>query len=427
MNENQPPILSPNINPPPPIFPTTPAKSHSGLIIKIIIGVILIILIGSGVALGTRIWDPLWNPFRPEPEEVIEEMLTKMKEVKTLHSGVKVEFAATDEKLKSEMQMSMNFSSDSDITDSKNPKTAVDFDLTITTTTQGKPAEEISIAEESRIIGKTSYLKLDDLGLPSSLEFTLMMLGIDKSKILGQWIKIDKEALENLGVETQEPDLLEKEQKELGERILNLFKEKKVYYVREELPDEKIEEKKAYHYLLALDRAKIKEIIPELFEIIMEFSGKEMPEAGEFGTAFVAGGIAESVDKFLEKIGGINIDIWIGKKDELLYKTRIEKEIDVSEFSEGAEGKAIIKIDLNFSNFNKPVKIEAPENFIELEKILPPMPFFQPSLPNGVPQMPPTKPEGMPSTKYPYEQPFGQEIVYLLQASLLEILSGLLK
>ena len=417
MDEIQTPISGPGLG------SVATAKDGLGLIIKIIIGVILIILIGSGVALGTRVWDPLWSPFRPEPEEVIGEMLTKMKEVKTLHFGVKGEFEVTDEKLKSEAQISINFSSDSDITDSKNPKAVVDFDFTITTTTQGKPAEEISIPGESRTIGKDSYLKLDVLGLPSDLEFTLMMLGIDKSKILGQWIKIDKEALENLGVETQEPDLLEKEQKELGEKILNLFKEKKVYYVREELPDEKIEEKKAYHYLLVLDRAKIKEIIPELFEIIMEFSEKEMPEAGEFGTAFVAGGVAESVDKFLEKIGGIDIDIWIGKKDELLYKIRIEKEIDVSKFSEGAKGKMTVKLDMEFSSFNKPVMIEEPESFIGLEELISPLMEMIPAMPGTYPMMPEEMPSG-----YPYEQPLiQQETSYLLQASLLKILSGLLK
>lgn len=403
----------PEMSPTSSFVSATPSKGPLRLIIKIVVGVVVILMVGIGVALGTRIWDPLWNPFRPEPEEVMEKMATKMKELKTIHSEVKIEFKMIDEKLKQGMQISVSLNSDSDVTDPKNSKEAVNFSFEMT----NLKAENLLLGGENRITGDTSYLKLDTIEISSEFVPLLMMFGIDLSKIQGQWIKLDKEVLESLTGRASGPEVSEEEQEKLREKLLRLFKEKKVYYVKEELPDQKIEGKKAYHYVLALDREKIKEVIPELFKITTESSKEEIP-VGEFGTAFMAGGIAESIDRFLEKIGGIDIEVWIGKKDGLLYKAKLEKEIDASKIEKGAKGKMIIKVNVEFSNFNEPTTIEAPKDFIEAKDLIPvtPSPFFPTtsSYPDSY------------QPNFPYNQPIMQkDSPYLLQASLLRVLLGL--
>ncbi|MDP2910359.1 MAG: hypothetical protein Q8N58_01045, partial [bacterium] len=69
MNEEN---ITQNIGPISPIKPKTPFKINKMLIIKIGIAAVVGVLVLTGVALAARIWDPVWNPFRPEPEEVME-------------------------------------------------------------------------------------------------------------------------------------------------------------------------------------------------------------------------------------------------------------------------------------------------------------------------------------------------------------------
>jgi hypothetical protein len=64
----------------------------------IILGGIIILAGGIGTLFYLRIFDPLWNPFRPEPEEVILKMEKKMKDLKTWHSDLKGELKIENKK-----------------------------------------------------------------------------------------------------------------------------------------------------------------------------------------------------------------------------------------------------------------------------------------------------------------------------------------
>ncbi len=85
--------------------------------------------------------------------------------------------------------------------------------------------------------------------------------------------------MENLGL-AKEPDLSKEQQEKIREEVKKLFKEKKVYNVKKKMPDEEIAGKKTYHYLLSLDREKIKEVTPELFSIMEESSGGIFSRSG---------------------------------------------------------------------------------------------------------------------------------------------------
>lgn len=549
MDETQIPINSPNITPTSPIISTTPSKSPLALIIKIIAGVVGVIIVGGGVSLAIRIWDPLWNPFRANPEKVIEKMVTKMKEVKIVHSEMKIELAQK-QGAEEVFKLLIVSNSDSDNTDPENPKSAVDFDITI---------DEFFIAGESRTIDETSYFKIDSLDIPSQsdLEVMLMTFGIDLSEVKNQWIKYDQESYlksmfgEMYTFEMEEQLRKQKEkQEEMIETIEDILKDKKLYVVKREFPDEKINNVKTYHYLIALNNEEAKKVILESLETfgeeigagnffsasirpkiirikvnmsqmrlaaeiisidsiggysyvdvscqnekmkticddIKEDAGTEpvifaatdeycayvpLPVDGYYECINTEGGFLTTdifpetpgycngrtfvcprgitipkediekigkkefprkLDEFFEKLGEITGEAWIGKKDYYLYKVKGWKEFDLSKFEfdlgrfrdkKEQEKKIItVRFDIENSNFNQPIEIEAPENFIGIEEIISPRSFFQPSLPNEAPRAyPPIKLERLP-LKYLYEQPLlKQDSSYSLQASLLRMLS----
>lgn len=83
-------------------------------------------VVGVGTSLATRVWDPLWNPFRPNPEKVLAKTASQMKELKTYHN--KTVFVA-DFKNKEGFKIEGDFSGDSDNADGNNPKLAGKFNL----------------------------------------------------------------------------------------------------------------------------------------------------------------------------------------------------------------------------------------------------------------------------------------------------------
>ncbi|MBZ9578493.1 hypothetical protein KJA14_01440 [Patescibacteria group bacterium] len=354
-----------------------PKKSK---VIKIIAGVIILIAIGVGVCLYTKAWDPFWNPFRPSPEEVIEKMVIEMGELKAVHSRAEMSIEAKED-TKEGFKISMDFASDSDNTDPKNPKSAGDFYITL-----AFEGMQFSLAGESKTIGEDSYFKLTTIPALAFLEPFFEMLGIDLGEIKGQWIKFD------MAEETQKA---KEEQEEMIQKFQTLFKDKKLYIVTREFADKEIRNVKTYHYLVALNKEEIKKLIPGIFEILWEAfppSNLGFPMTPSVpGKEEILTEILEAFDEFFEKVGEITAELWIGKKDNLLYKIKGEKEIDLAEINPGTEGKIIIKIDMDFSDFNQPLIIEAPEEFKTIEEIFSPFleEFFKisPSTPFQEPEL----------------------------------------
>jgi len=358
-----------------PQFPSqelgVPIPPKKPFIIKIIAGLIVLIIFGVGIALYTRAWDPLWNPFRPEPEEVIEKMSGKMAEVKILHSEGKIEAIGKEDE-KEIFAFSISFSGDSDNTDPKNLKSTFSFKLVL----KGE-GEEFSIEGETKTIGKISYYKLTKLTFPEKeIPEEMAMINLVITFLKDKWFRVDPESILNWlkkmteGMGEPLPPEIEEQfrkqvqfQEEFSKKAEELLKGRKLYLIKKEFPDVKIQNKKAYHYLVSLNREEIKRLIPEMMESLGTFLGQPMGKEeikefkGEFG-------------QFLDKMGEITGEIWIGKKDLYLYKVRGEKEIDMSKLELGGKGKAIVKLDINFAKFNQPIEIKAPEESISIEEIL---------------------------------------------------------
>jgi len=361
-----------------PEFPTPEKKSKSPLIFVLIF--ILILFAGFTGILASRIWDPLWNPFRPNPEAVIAKAVKEMEKLKTFQQKFNGEIGISileDGRSPSKAKINFKFSGSSkqDITQPEKPKADSSFDLEISVTGEENIGAKFAIGGKLVRIGEEAYLKLTklpDLGpfLPVSFDF---------SQIKDSWIKIDQESIINLqkklgeeyGLEVEEfsKERMEKEKKiqeELQEKIKEKLMGRKWFVVKKELPDERIDGIKVYHYVVSLNNAEIINLIPEIWKEVEKVMLEETGMAPTTGEEEMKRGLKE----FFEKIGELEGEIWIGKKDYLLYKFKGAKRIDLKKFDEYAKGEMAFSLELENSNFNQPVKIEAPSEYKTLDEVM---------------------------------------------------------
>ncbi len=249
------------------LTPNIPLNKPGGnLIPKIIIGVLAASVIGVGAALASRVLDPAWNPFRPSPEKVISQMFSNLKEIKTVHSelnlSVKTDAVKPEQ---SAVNFVIKYSGDSDNTNSEELKLGGDLDVT---TEMG--GTQISIGMEFKTIGQTFYFSLNKIPLIPFLSPQIT------DSLKNQWIKFDQETIEDLIGDLYSPEIekqleeSKKEQAEITEEFLKIIREKELYIVKKKLSDEKIEEQKTYHYLLALNKEEAKMAVIEIMEIMEE-------------------------------------------------------------------------------------------------------------------------------------------------------------
>ena len=158
--------------------------------ISILIGVVIIAILCFVGILSARVFDPFWNPFRPEPEEVIVKMKVKMEKIKTFHSETFFEILAKNEK---ELKLNGKFLTDSDNSDSKNPKSKGDFDFSISF-----DGTSFSFGGENILVGEKSFFKLTktptipERFLETEIDFANILAGIKN-----RWIEIDSESISN--------------------------------------------------------------------------------------------------------------------------------------------------------------------------------------------------------------------------------------
>ena len=324
--------------------------------ITLIVSIVLIGIIG----LGALFYNQGWIPFSVSDDEIISTMIEKMGENKSWHSdlNVEMEIKGIQGQEGEKVNVIWNMEGDFDGNDPENQKSAAKFESELK-----MEGMSFSLGGEIKILGKKDiYFRVTTI---PALPF-LDMLGLNLNELKNQWIKIDEEYLKEY------PD----EDEEMVKEFEELFKGKEFWKIEEKLPDEKINGINNYHYLISLDKTELREVIPEVLKISMENSlGSEyLSELEKEKTLEEA---SDSINEFLDKIGDINFEVWIGKKDKLLYRLKAEKEIDISELydeeslAQELEGSINIKLELNFSDFNQEMNIEAPEEFKSINEAFP--------------------------------------------------------
>ncbi len=328
----------------------TPKKGGSNFI-KIIAVLIIWGVSGIGICLATRVWDPIWSPFRPTPEQVLQKMMNQMEGLRTYCDKT---IFAVNFKNKQELKIDGDFAIDNDETNPDNPKSAAKFNLNLAT-----EGMQFSLAGETKTIGETIYFKLTTIPALPMLEPFFAIMGIDLQQIKNQWIKFD------MGEFKKETEKQTEKQKELKRNLKELIANKNFFIVKAELPDEKINGIKTYHYAVALNNEEVKKIIPELLKIAGE-EGGTMPLPIDIEES------QEKIDEFLNKVGEITADVWIGKKDLYLYKLELDKEIDLNRFEDNEKGTIAIEFTTEFSKFNQPIETTVPGEFKTIKEIFTP-------------------------------------------------------
>jgi hypothetical protein len=345
-------------------------KSKSGMAVKVVVAAAVLAVIALGAVLAARVWDPVWNPFRPDPSEVMKGMIENMGKVKSGKSDVllSVGIAGSGNE---DLAYTIGFSGSQDSINPDDYKQEGSFNIEVFADS-AYSSGTIGIAGETKTKDKISYLKVNSLELSQnfSILFSLMGLNFDsiKSALEGQWIKIEEGDVIGLTEEQKA------EQTAFTEKISQIISEDNPLFVKKELNDEEADGVMCYHYVVAVDNEKAKKMVSDLVEASVNDQQESLKASGGMfsDSSFLISTMQGLIENFLDKVGEIEGDLWIGKKDNLLYKVRFEKEIDVKSLNKiTASGRMDVSVEINNSDFNKPLEVTAPSGAKKLEEVLP--------------------------------------------------------
>jgi len=336
-------------------------KSKKKIILGAIIG-LMVVIAGAVVVLATGLWNPVWNPFQLSPDKVLAEAFENMSGLNAVHSKI---IYNIDLEAEESFSGRITMESDTNLFDVSNPKSQAVIDLSVS-------AKGIEFFFNGEILSmdEVFYFKLGTMPIPITLGLT--QFGLDASDWTSKWFKFDSKELGMSFIKK----FSDQEKIEMEQEIVQLLLDYPIAKVAEKLADEKIQEQNTYHYLLTLDKENLKQFVVNLTEIMNKYYGfDDLVNMSEEDMQE----ISEGIDEFFEATGGIDFEIWIGKKDKLIYRVTGQKsfdlsEIDVEEMEEG-EGILSLDFDMSFSKFNEPVEIIAPEDSQSIIEML--MPLIQ--------------------------------------------------
>jgi hypothetical protein len=338
----------------------------------LVLGVLLLIaLTGVTVALASRIWDPLWNPFRPAPEVVLFKVLQAQKDVKTYHIEA---YGYLDVKSKEgNFSLELQLKGDADNRDEKTPKSTTNFSYSA----YFGPIK-IPISGEVITIGDVDYLKIDQFPLSGmilqhlafmtsktvltpeeemEIEMLKQVATQISDKIVKRWIRISPE---ELGIEFGK--MPRKKAERLEQKLYELITTHPFLQPKKELQDELINGRKAYHYFLIIDRENFKSFLVEFLKFAKEEGIYSWME--EIFSQDKEEELLKNIDEFFQKAGEIGTEIWIDKENYLIYRIKGEK------FFKDERKELRISWDFNFSKYNQLVEIVAPEESISITEFL---------------------------------------------------------
>lgn len=314
-----------------------PTKKKSSLFAKIFFLALALVLISSTTILATRVWDPFWNPFRPNPKIVLLKSISETTKIKTAHTKINIGLKIIGNDQVSSVKA--QFEGDNDFSDLLNIKTDTIFSII------ANPGKNV-FSGNLKIVDKKVYLNAKGIDL-SAIEPFLISNGTDLDKIKNLWVDLSYTA--NLS----------------AIKNIELPNSYDFFDVKSQLPDEVFDGQKTYHYVVAINN-------PKLATVLAELSRDSLQKSGMYENVDITiNAIKEGIENILSNIGQIDIDVFIGKKDNYIYKVAVNKNIDLPSLVPFLEGVVTIDLEVNNSRFNQPVVIEAPVNAKKVEEIYP--------------------------------------------------------
>lgn len=345
-------------------------NSKLSAFVKILILAVEAVAIAGGVALATKFWDPAWSPFRPKPEKVILQAWNNLKNIKS--HNFDVEFMASGDSVQSEGQsgsFAFDIKGSGGLDFSDKNKILLDATASLTALASDKAGNtyNLGIAGQAKAISKDLYLKLDKLDL-GNLGAFFMMFGFDASKIKGQWFKFNlDQSADSISSYTGAPIQQDEGDLEKAKQAINkmtkIMLDKKVYDIVQ-MPDSQGKNGPEYHYVASLNRKRLLEASPEIYNILKEIDGNGQEED------YTLEKFQKSLNDFMDKAGGIKTEMFIGKKDNFFHKTQSINEFDLSKFNSQSSGKIKVEFRAEQAEINKPVQVIPPENYKTVEQLI---------------------------------------------------------
>lgn len=278
------------------------------------------------------------------PESVVAEMLENMQKIDAVRSISKLELSVKNTETNLlQSKFAIDSSAQTDTIDEKNPKIALNLSVNATDNTSGNPVQS---SASLNLIGNNNsvYLNLSNLTVPSE---TLNQFGLNKlNENIGKWFKINENSIKVISQDSG--GIMNFNVNDLSFKNLNTTQDlrelSKFFIFDKKLEPEVVSGQKMHHYLFVIDKNKLK----SLFAIL-----------------------GESADPFLDKIGVINVEIWIGSKDKLLHQYKVNKSLNLSQIA-GLPTSIDFVMQGTNSEFNKTLTIQLPENSQLLEEVVVP-------------------------------------------------------
>ena len=356
------------------IITQTKVKSHKVLKLLMVL-IILIIICGAGYFVAGQYFNFSWNFFAPSPETVINKMLQNMGDGKTYHTVSQIELDITDNATKTlQGKLILNTNSESDITDVKNPKSDGNFTVKLTLPGVSTPVASASVSMV--YIGNAFYLELNNITMPNSFSYP----GLNISQINGKWFEIDQDSVSAIsqakGIQLALPDISQMNNSGMIQKIQSLVATENIFSNENKLNDETISGQDTYHYSVVVAKDKLKDLVTKIISLgVPATTQAQNTPTNNSGIAVenITQNMAQVFASSLaDGAGNLNIELWIGKKDYMLYQYKVDKDVDLT----NTLGMALtlgLNVDSTNSNFNKPITVQAPIGSQKIETIILPL------------------------------------------------------
>lgn len=362
------------------VFGNAPMAAKKKISKKTVMAIAVIFLLLAAAAGIIIVKGEELGILRSKPEKVLAQMIENMNNIKTSHLEGNGQLTASNSATPGQsLNMGFKITADEDATIEDNPKANLNYDLNFA-------LEGMSFTGnfDFTIVDKVAYFRLNKAP---------MLPFIDLGKFRGKWIKADPKEIEKINPSFAESlDSLDSS-KEMNAKINEIVKkyQNNLVKVKNELPDEKIDNINVYSYTLAIDKQTMRQFFKEVMDLSQELNQTKLPSSVTN---------IEEFKKMQEKLLSIMINwaadkietkILIGKKDKMLYGLSFKLDLDGKEIGELVSGMskelpgvsasntipkeiegitASLVFDIKYSNFNEPVNIKAPENAEDFMKAL---------------------------------------------------------
>jgi uncharacterized protein YpmB len=379
----------------------TKKKNNKDLTIPIIISIILVLIIGS-VAAYFLINKKLKQE-EENPQQIIKSSLEAMNNVDsyTFEGDLNFDFVKD---IGEEFSLAIKFNGKADEKDCNNIKSSFNFKPEMIIAQEGG-SENISLDLSMMSFGETGketgYLKLNDFDLGVAGMIYGEMIIPYKNK----WYFLDMKELQEKNGANMEEDF---NSEEMMKKIKELLKKYEIIKFEKDLGDTKIgsgitetwvpstspttgskdKDIEVYHYQIGIDSEAVLDFYVEILDLMPPYMSKDS-ELDKFKIELEQN--KEEILAVLDEImNNMKTEIWIGKKDKMIYKIlmsgkydqelvdALEKKMDKinqeKEFNKIDIAKSpssfSFNMNLTMSDFNQPVEITEPQESEDLLKIL---------------------------------------------------------